>query len=79
MTPVKPTEKEQKIDAAPANKPADEADVGPRLDLNDDEHTAMRGMKRAGLLAPATWRAVRPATKRSAAKRTETVWRAAKP
>jgi hypothetical protein len=79
MTPVAPTEKQLKIEAEPTNKPADEAEVGPRLDVEDDEHTASRGMKRAGLLAPATWRAVRTASKRPAAKRTETVWRAVKP
>ncbi len=67
----------------PASKPKTEtpakdeaAETGPRLGP-EDGNTAIHPPTRSRLLAPATWRAARPAARRAQAKPLDSAWRAA--
>ncbi len=59
LTPVAP---------ADSSSQDDDAAAGPRLE-GDEGNTAAVGTPRTGLLSPATWRAVRPSTRRALADR----------
>lgn len=74
MTPVVPSDSESKSGKKSEAAPTGEKETGPRLDL-DEDHTASRNKRPASLLAPATWRAARPAARRQGTTATSNGWR----
>jgi len=73
LVPVTPPAAKPKTET-PAKDEA--AESGPRLEP-EEGNTAIHAPTRSRLLAPATWRAARPAARRAQAKSLDSAWRAA--